>query len=221
MNNPHNQLTKICSSCGQRKSLSAFLYIAGTHGYGNICSTCRKGNQHKSPLEQEDNTRSTTGAKIDAKTVVKDIADKQKIHKQTEEDYFKERDKLEEKNLQRSQKIITTSDSEKKHRKNFLEKRSFLDNKQSVPATQIFGGETHKAEARKLNYAAGLATMTTTTQSSVYKTFVTWLGKDKSKTAPIVSQAEKAALEKNSPQHEADEKAPDPASEFIRKNTNR
>ena len=103
----------------------------------------------------------------------------------------------------------------KKHRKNFLEKRSFLDSKtaRSNPAA-VFGGEEQKAKAGKIDFASGPVEYTRvsriSTQSSVFHAFKTWLGK-----ADIVSAAEKAAKNKAAPG------APktDPVSDYVRKNS--
>jgi hypothetical protein len=220
MNKPNSTLTKICSSCGQRKPLSAFLHLtAGSHGYGNICSTCRKTALQNPVVEKEESTRSTTGVKIDAKSKVQDAVDKREARKQVEEDYFEQRDKLEEKNIQRSQKIDFTADNEKKHR-NFLDRGSFLDRKKT-PATQttaapLPGSEEQKARENKIDLAAGPVDIMRVagqvkTQSAVFQSFKTWLGN-----APIVSAAERAAKQKNDPKNKT---TPDPASEFIHKNS--
>ena len=210
MNKSGTNLTKLCSSCGQRKPLSAFLQVAGSHSYGNICASCRK--TALADEGREESTRSTTGAKIDAKTKVKEAADKREALKQIEENYFDERDQKEETSINRKQKIAHASDKEKMHRKNFLEKHSFLDNKKSATAAPVFGGEAQKTAAGKLDFKAGTGDLTRVaqikTQSSVYQTFKTWLGN-----APIVSAAEKAAKQKHANKTAA---APDAGPELKR-----
>ena len=117
MNKPDITLTKICSNCGQRKPLSAFMQQVGSHSYGNICSACRKTVLENPPKDTEESTRSTTGLKIDAKTKVKDAADKREALKQIEESYIDEREKQEEKQFERVQKVGHVADSEKTSQK--------------------------------------------------------------------------------------------------------
>ena len=215
MNNP--DLTKVCSSCGQRKSLSAFLQLAG-FGYGSICATCRKTNLQNAP-EKEDSTRSTTGEKIDSKAKVQEAFDKREAEKQIKENYAEERNKLEEKQILRSQKIADISDNDKKIRQNFLEKTSFLNAKKPniAPAsTPVVGGEEHKAIMNRVDYTAGPnRVIQTKTQTSVYLTFQKWLGK-----TDLTKSTEHAAQEIKDQGNKTTEKAStDPSSEFIRRNT--
>lgn len=218
-------LTKTCSSCGQQKPLSAFLELTGSQGttYGNICASCRKSHIEKlnQPAEPEESTTSTTGLKIDAKVKVKGEIDKRELFKQTEEQYLEEREKQEDKQLKHEQKVEHVAEDEKKHRKDFIEKRSFLDssNKPSVTPTKVFGSEAQKAEAGKVDFTKDTSNLmrvagTTRTQSTVFKSFQTWLGKG---THQIVTAAEKAAKQQNN-KNTAEKEAMEPLNEHVNKN---
>lgn len=222
MNKPESLLTKICSNCGQRKPLSAFLQLAGSHGYGNICSSCRKT---VLTTKDEEGTKSTSGAKIDAKLKVQDAIDKREVRKQIEDEYFDERDKKEERHLEKREKIGTIADKEKKHRHDFLGKQSFLSPTKAPPGPAAPGTEEQKTKEGKLDFATGpvestrVAGLIKTTQSPIFQAFKSWLGN-----APIVSAAEKAAntAKKATNQEKKEPKAPapaDPASEYVSRNT--
>lgn len=213
MNKPAD-LTKTCTICGQRKPLSAFLQIIDTHEYGSVCASCRKAGLDQIPKEPEDSTRSTTGAKIDAKLKVKEAADNREIRKQVEEDYFEERENQDEKQVLHKEKVGSIAKDAKKHRSEFLEKRSFLNTqKPSTSSQPVFGGEAHKAAAGELNFKGPVditrVAGTIKTTSSTFRTFLTRLGN-----APIASALEKAVKQKN--QNKA--ATPDPVSEYLHKN---
>ncbi|MBX3709865.1 MAG: hypothetical protein KIT56_04715 [Gammaproteobacteria bacterium] len=224
MASPNKSLTKTCNSCGLQKPMSAFLQFTGSQGatYGNICAACRKSNNETldSPKEPEESTTSTTGVKIDAKTKVKGEIDKREYQKQIEEQYFEDREKQDEKLIKAIQKTQHLAKDEEKHRKNFLEKHSFLDNSkkpQSTSSSSVFGGEDHKIKEGKLDFAAGpveytrVAGQIKLTQSPIYQAFKNWLGN-----APIVSAAEKAAKQQKNAS--AEKKELSAFNEYINKN---
>jgi len=217
-------LTKTCNSCGQQKPLSAFLELSGPQGttYGNICASCRKANIENisQPKEPEDSTRSTTGIKIDAKAKVQGEKDKRELRKQIEEQYHDEREKLDEKQFLKEQKIQHVTQDEKKHRKEFLEKRSFLDStkKSDTNANPIFGGEEQKAEAGKIDLTKDTGNLTrmgatTKTQNPIFRSFQNWLGN-----TPIVNAAKKTAAQKNNHKNSALKNAMEPLNEEVEKN---
>lgn len=151
--------TKTCSSCGQRKPLSAFLQLASPDAYGNICSDCRKASIDDSETEsreQDESTRSTTGAKLDAKAKVQTTADKREFSKQVDENYHEERGKTEELNIDRLEKTSQTATHERKHRES-QEKRKTQESEEK-PTTEpasVYGGEAQKAEAGEVKLATG------------------------------------------------------------------
>lgn len=217
MNTPNNTLTKICSNCGQRKPLSAFLQLAGgLHGYSNICSACRK--TAPAAPKDEDNTRSTTGAKIDAKLKVKDALDKRESFKQEQEEYFEGREKREEKRINQIEKVGQVTEGEKKHR-SFLDKRSFLSSpkKSSAPAAP-FGGEKQKAEAGRIDFTESTADSSRVegeakkVQSPIYSALKDWLPGSR-----LLSATERALRQKN---NEAKASGPaDSVTDYVHKNT--
>lgn len=186
--------TKTCSSCGQRKPLSAFLQLAAPHTYGNTCSDCRKTTIDSSETTKEDEgTRSTTGVKIDAKTKVQHAADKREFDKQVDDSYHEGRDKNEELNIERSEKTTQTAGSERKHRED-QEKRSLQESqkKPSISPSSIAGGEAEKAEAGKIELAAGPVEVsrvsTAKLHSSIYQSHLRRLGTAAPQAASVIEK---------------------------------
>jgi len=123
--------TKICSSCGLQKPLSAFLQLTGPQGrtYGSICSSCRKANIDKQQSNESiDSATSTSGHKIDAKAKVHSDIEKKKQYQNVEELYQEDRKSAEERQSQKVLKVKTIITNEQKHRTDYLRKPSFLDN---------------------------------------------------------------------------------------------
>ena len=157
-------LTKTCMNCGQQKPLSAFLEMSGTHGtaYGNVCSSCRKtameAMERRKKTEAEGSTTSETGHKIDSKTKVHDAIDKREKSHQVEEDYHKERDLKEEADEKGIEKKQLTAQKEKKHRHEFLDKRSEkpIDKKAEavIAANKKYGAETVARNAQQIEATA-------------------------------------------------------------------
>jgi len=149
----NSALTKLCSSCGLQKPLSAFLEFSSSEGtfYSNICSTCRKTNiEEGQNKETTDIVTTTSGGKIDAKAKMhSDIAKKQE-HQNVGELYQEEREKTDEKLYQQIIKTNKIATDEKKHRRDFLGKSSFLSetrrDKQGAvdPASPEFKEELEK-----------------------------------------------------------------------------
>jgi hypothetical protein len=232
---PSSSLTRTCTNCGQQKPLSAFLQLAGAQGavYGNICSSCRKTQAENppKPKDVEGSSTSSTGVRIDSKTKVQDAKDKRNRFQQTEENYFEQREEKGEEQVQKTQKDVSISKDEKKHRENYIEKRTFLDSTSKakpVSGDQIFGSEEHKAKEGKLDFAAGPVDYsrvagTIKTQSSIFLGFKTLLGNATpiGKTAPIVIAAEKAiekaAQEKKKNKTPAEKAEPDAINDYVNK----
>lgn len=216
--NPVNQsLTKVCANCGQQKPLSAFLQLSGNEGtiYSNICATCRK-TLLTNPKEQEkeDSTKSTIGNKIDAKTKVQAEIDKRSLRKEMEESNQEEKHKKEKIFFKQQEKNDNIAEEEKSHRKNYLEKSSFLQTKKtSVPDNQsVHGGEKQSAKERRMDFIAPFRDTEIVgklkyTQNPIFKQFKQWMGG----TAAISSHEVKEKNKKENP-----EKKETPA-EFVRK----
>ena len=206
MNKPTRpQLTKICSSCGLPKTLSAFLERSGTGGttYGNICFSCRKSNKDKPKVQlvDEGSSTSSTGHKIDAKAKVKSDIDKHEFREQLKELNEEEREhlnKLKDKLLDKRQVIAK---KEKAHREGYLKKRSFLDNKKPAGITaaekQFQIQEKSKTE---IDYSKPVIDTQISGKlkhhSSIYNAFKSWLGTG----APIVSNAKKLSAGLSTPE---------------------
>src|SRR3990167_5377681 len=59
----NNLSTRVCTSCGLKKPLSAFLQISGREGtrYGSICSTCRgTGVKEKTTTDARDDSQGSS-----------------------------------------------------------------------------------------------------------------------------------------------------------------
>lgn len=133
-------LTKICSSCGFERPLTAFLQVAGPKGtlYGNICASCRSGKIEKKVqlTEAEEGTRSSSGLKIDEKTKKKTDQLKKEHKKEADEKYVKEREKTTEDTKLKTEKIDKKLKSEKTHRETFLQSLVNVHTAKSTAATQ-------------------------------------------------------------------------------------
>lgn len=166
--------TKICSSCGQKKPLSAFLQLAAPHSYGNICSDCRKSaiDSSETAKEQDESTRSTTGAKLDAKAKVQATADKREFSKQVDETYHEGRDKNEELNIDRLEKTSQTAADERKHREAQEKRKQEPQKKPHTEPASVHGGEEQKAEAGRVDLATGpVETSRVAGQAKVHSSF--------------------------------------------------
>lgn len=128
----NNQLTRVCTSCGVSKPLSAFLQVSGTQGttYGSICSDCRRTVIQSKPKsgESEEKSSSSSSLRIGSQQKVAIDIEKVRQHKDLKELYEledKERDKETEKTLEKSE---IKEKAEKDHRKFYIEakKQGFL-----------------------------------------------------------------------------------------------
>jgi hypothetical protein len=154
-----NQLSKTCFNCGLQKQLSAFLQISGPEGtsYGNICSTCRGSGLGKEIVipEKENEERqssSSTGLKIDAKTKVHiEFETKQRLQnqKETEIKETKKRESTKEELLERKEK---KNEAEQKHRQAYIEpkkKDGFLNYQSTKPAQKLITAPEKEAVIKK------------------------------------------------------------------------
>ena len=135
MNTNASSFTKVCSSCGLKKPLSAFLELTGERhagSYGNVCGTCRKTHLEKNRLKEADSgSRTETGHKIDSKAKIAiDIDNKEAAHR-TEEEYYDEREEHEILDTQELEKKSHKEKGERKHRETFLDVRRNRSTKQT------------------------------------------------------------------------------------------
>lgn len=132
--------TKICTSCGQRKPLSAFLQMnkSGTVSHGQICASCRKTLAENAKRMQagEDAGTQETGHKIDTKARMKAERDKRQLATEVNENYHENRDINASDIKSSEQKQELKQQTEKKIRSSIFSKQSFLsEKKQTPPAT--------------------------------------------------------------------------------------
>ena len=152
------QLNKTCINCGLQKQISAFLQISGPEGtsYGNICSTCRGSGLGKAVVipekEDERQSSSSTGLKIDAKSKVHiDVEKKQRIQNESELDIkeAKKKELTQDELLERKDK---NKESEQKHRQAYIEpkkKEGFLNYQSKKPAQQPITAPEKEAVIKK------------------------------------------------------------------------
>lgn len=183
MNKPSPKITKVCTSCGQRKPLSAFMQIAGPEGttYTQICAECRRANLKATPIEKDESTTSDSKHNIDAKTKVKAETDKRKLRQEIEENYFEERGKGEKKTVKKIETREILVKGEKQHRDRYLKSGSFLDanKKKEADAKNIHGSLEQESEAGRFNFAAPVEDTRMPKMKhtgSIFNQFKTWLG---------------------------------------------
>ena len=130
MNKPQANLSKVCSSCGTEKPLHAFLQFGDSKqpGYGNICAECRSKNAQNSPAQDEgrDGEHLSLEYKIDNKAKMQNELEKKRHWEKIDEDYRKDREKLEKERVNIHEKEQAHHHQEKKHREQYLERASFL-----------------------------------------------------------------------------------------------
>jgi hypothetical protein len=195
-------LTKTCSSCGLQKPRAAFLQLGGSAGtiYGHICADCRQAklDQTAPPQEPDEQTASTSGKKIDSKSKVHDEIIEKKQFQDAEALDKHERQEIEEEKFKQLQKVIHREEDEKKHRKSFLEKGTFLTTQKTdsqrafearIKAEQDLKMDAVKQEAelKGIDLALGPYTPSQTGaqikyQGSIFAQFKAWLGMS----APLV-----------------------------------
>ncbi len=205
MNN--NILTKICANCGLEKPLTAFLQMDSDKGavYGQLCENCRKTAVEESKEKEIDTsaTTSDTGLKIDSKSKVQEDTTKHEKFQLTEDQYYHERDKQEEKLVKAGEKSQQLSRQERNHRENFIKSsflntavRTHIQHQEPPPVdnTQVIGGEEQKSQLNKLdtsspNYDMGAAKLkyqsVTFRESVAYKGMRAWL-----KGSPLLKHAD-------------------------------
>lgn len=137
-------MTKTCVNCGQQKPLSAFLEMSGTQGtaYGSVCSACRKtaleAVERRKKTDSEGSTTSETGHKIDSKSKIHGEIDRREQRERIDEDYHEER-KLDEVSADEKQEIKQQAEvGQKKHREEFLKKRTVLSGDKKAGAAPGF-----------------------------------------------------------------------------------
>jgi hypothetical protein len=150
MDKQPNPLTRVCTSCGVKKPLSAFLYVSGAQGttYGTICSDCRRTvtqPNKNAPKESDEHSTSSSGLRIGSQQKIATTIEKRRQHKDLSESYeqeAKDRDQLKEEHVEREE---TKEKAEKDHRKffidvkkqGFLGKKTIADTKQTTTIQRI------------------------------------------------------------------------------------
>lgn len=203
---------KTCTNCGQQKPISAFLEMGGEQGtsYGNICSTCRKTTldelQRRKKTDAEGSSTTTdVGHKIDTEAKIQGEIDKRELVQRIDDEYHAERKDNAEVN-QTTQQIKANAElGQRKHREDFLKKRSFLgstpnkDDKTSAAQlrTEMLRGNEKDAQQSDNRFADKLKTEHDFTvenqgqqiagqlrfQGQTFQQFRQWLGNS----APIVN----------------------------------
>jgi hypothetical protein len=142
--------TKICTSCGQRKPLSAFLQMnkAGTASHGQICANCRKTLAENAKRPQgEDAGTQETGHKIDTKARMKAENDKRQLVTEVHENYHENRDINATDAKFSEQKQAIKQETEKKIRTSMFGRQGFLSEKKQTPTTQATTEAQQQAHA--------------------------------------------------------------------------
>lgn len=152
MNKP-NQLARVCTECGVKKPLSAFLQLGGANGttYGMICSECRRTSiqpKQSTPKDTEERSSSSSGLRIGAQQKIAIESEKKQQHKDKKELSHieeKNRDELKAEKLLREESKLK---SEKEHRIFYIEtkKQGFLSNiaNKAPVAKQVFNAQQIK-----------------------------------------------------------------------------
>lgn len=120
-----DQLTRICSACGVKKSLSAFLHIGGIQGttYGTICSECRRTGAKSSPknIESGERSSSSSGVRIGSQQKVALDTEKKQLQKNLKESQHKEEQTKDEVKSEKELRDELKLKAEKDHRKFYIE----------------------------------------------------------------------------------------------------
>lgn len=208
MNKSKPAVTKTCAVCHLQKPLSAFLIIAGAQLYGNICASCRSETHAHPPRdkETEESSRSDSGKKIDTKTKVVSEKDKREQRKELEEEYYDEREESEKRALEKTEKKTQQADLQTKHRKDFLEKRTFLRSEEK-PHTDIDATVQQEALEKTVNTAApfidtGFAGKVKFVSGESIRRFATWVG-ESSALGKALAQHQKSSATQPSPEKPA------------------
>ncbi len=219
MNNPY--LTKICASCGQQKSLTAFSQLAGPQGkmiYGNICAACRKAALEKlgKSKDSDDGTASTTEHTIDAKTKVQGEANKRELRKHIDELNQEEKEKIEEIKLNFIEKRQQIATKEKDHR-DLLQKRSVFSHQSTgkTAEAKVVGGVEQAAKEGRIDLTNGFRDTEVAGKSkynsAIFQQFKQWLGD----AAPIVGNAKK--MLQNNDTKQGEKAKPESSTEIAQK----
>lgn len=200
--------TKICTSCGQRKPLSAFLQLnkAGTVSHGQICASCRKTlAENANRLQKADDSGTQeTGHKIDTKARMQAERDKRQHQTNVEETYHEGRDQTALDMKFSEQKQEATQQTEKKLRNSLFGKQSALSQQKqtsSIDPQEKIQTEQHIAKEERLKtqhdftmpYHDPQVAGQLRFQSTAFQEFRRRLGKE----SPLVRAAENAAKRAN------------------------
>jgi hypothetical protein len=147
MTNP-NQLTRVCTSCGIKKPLAAFLQLSENQGttYGAICSDCRRTSARLKQQSDTKDAKDTEGQtssdfRIGARAKITADREKQRQRETIVERYEDESKKKLELNTEKLSQSEIKQKLEKQHKVYIdAKKRGFLSstNKKTIADKQTF-----------------------------------------------------------------------------------
>ncbi|HSW70113.1 MAG TPA: hypothetical protein VLI69_08210 [Gammaproteobacteria bacterium] len=159
--NKQTILTRICTTCGIEKPLSAFLYLSSKQGatYGQICASCRGAGQKEKisslpPNEDEDEHggETSSGARMGAKQLLEIELQKKQELKENKDWREKKAKKREQISLDKMELLEQKEKDQKFHRKNYLEtQQGFL---RYQTKNQVFGEKSMLQKKEEFFHAA-------------------------------------------------------------------
>lgn len=220
-----NTLMKICSSCGVKKPLSAFLQLAGTGGrlYGSICHTCRKTQAEEKKRDKkadaDDGTTVQTGRTIDSKSKVESDLKRAEAFEAIEEEYHEERaDNEAEQKKHHGEKEIKEK-KEESIREKLGQKEKKVDKSDAIKAEAIekLAEEHQQKTDMSFNQGpidVGRVAQIRFTQSAIFDSYKKWLGN----AAPVITHVEKQALANKQAEKQQANQNDAPKTDFLGKN---
>ncbi len=130
MNEENKQTAyRTCSSCGQKKSLTAFKQLSSEGGitYGHICSTCRQAGKHKKVTIDDGTSGTTSELEIGLKAKLQMDHEHHEHEEEVKEANKKDYEEKELVKQELEEKRANIAQKELKHRETYLNKVSFLD----------------------------------------------------------------------------------------------
>jgi len=222
-------LTRICSSCGLEKPLSAFLQLSNKEQtlYGNICATCRGLGKTDKTFEESGKSTGPSGHRLGAKEKVylekeqkRQINDLKELYRQE----IKKRDETKDKKLkmtdliEKNRKVHSQYIESKKQ--TFLGKKNPSQEKNAEPGTKEYEATVERVKqdefVRRELQIASLDTQAPFYDSpaallkykeGTFLQFKTWLGKSAHlRTTERVYGAKDAGIESTASKEISNEK---------------
>ncbi len=149
MNKP-NQLTRVCSTCGKQKPLTAFLQLSGNQGtsYGTVCADCHRTVITPESAAKQEDTSTTSSSRIGAKERVFIEQGRQRTAQNTKATENKEAKKKKHLNNEKEEQLELKSKTALDHRKFYLDpkKVAFLADTK-IPPTNTAGQKEQREKA--------------------------------------------------------------------------